>query len=102
MKTKDSDKITDILFNKTILDMDGYPEDKNALQPSEYLLFVKDTYYNGDLNNKLSLIIIDKNDGYVVNNNLKFNSLEVIDNKLIFYTMINSKRREIHYWFKKT
>ena len=102
MKTKDSDKITDILFNKTILDMDGYSEDKNTLQPSEYLLFVKDTYYDGDLNNKLSLVIISKNDGYVVNNNLKFNSLEIIDNKLIFYTMINSKRKEIHYWFKKT
>lgn len=54
MKTKDSYEITDLLFNKTILDMEGYSDDENVFQPSEYLLFVKDTHYEGDLNNKLN------------------------------------------------
>ena len=98
MKTKDSHEITDLLFNKTILDMEEYDED--GLQPSELMLFVKDTHYEGDLNNKLSLIIIDKNTGYVVNNNFKFNSLEIDGNKIIIYRMVNNKRKESYYWFK--
>jgi len=98
MKTKCSHEITDLLFNRTILDMEGYS--KGAIQPSEYIFFVKDTSYDGDLNNKLSLIIVDKDSGYVVNNNLKFNSLEVKDRKIIIYRMENNKRRESYYWFK--
>jgi len=100
MKTKDSYEITNLLFNKTILDMEGYSDNENDFQPSEYLFFVKDTHYEGDLNNKLSLIIICKEDGYVVNNNFKFNSLEVKDNKIIIYRMENNKRKESYYWFK--
>lgn len=100
MKTKDSYEITDLLFNKTVLDMEGYSNDENEFQPSEYLLFVKDTHYEGDLNNKLTLIIISKNDGYVVNNNFKFNSLEVNDRKIIIYRMENNKRKKTYFWFK--
>jgi hypothetical protein len=100
MKTKDSYEITDLLFNKTILDMEGYSNGENEFQPSEYIFFVKDTHYDGDLNNKLSLIIIDKDTGYVVNNNFKFNSLEVIDRKITIYRMENNKRKESYYWFK--
>jgi len=103
MKTKDSYEITDLLFNKTILDMEENSD--GEYQPSEYLLFVKDTFtsvyhYDGDLNNKLSLIIIDKNTGYVVNNDFKFNSLEVIDKKITIYRMEDNKRKESYYWFK--
>jgi len=100
MKTKDSYEITDLLFNKTILDMENYTDDENEFQPSEYILFVKDTHYEGDLNNKLSLIIIDKDTGYVVNNNFKFNSLEIVDRKITIYIIENNKRKEIYYWFK--
>jgi GTPase involved in cell partitioning and DNA repair len=84
------------LFNKTILDL---PESTNDLIPSEYLLFVKDTSYEDDLNNKLTLIIINKANGYVVNNNFKFNSIE-IDNKINIYTIINNKRQKSEYLFK--
>jgi hypothetical protein len=100
MKTKDSCEITDLLFNKTILDMEGYSDGENDFQPSEYLLFVKDTSYEGDLNNKLSLVIISKYNGYVVNNNFKFNSLEVDGRKIIIYRIENNKRKESYYWFK--
>jgi hypothetical protein len=100
MKTKDSYEITDLLFNKTILDMENYTDDENEFQPSEYILFVKDTHYEGDLNNKLSLIIIDKDTGYVVNNNFKFNSLEIVDRKITIYRIENNKRKESYYWFK--
>lgn len=100
MKTRDSYEITDLLFNKTILDMDDYGDKDAQLQPSEYLFFVKDTSYDGDLNNKLSLIIICKDNGYVVNNNFKFNSLEIKGNKIIIYSMENNKRKESYYWFK--
>ena len=97
MRVKKVYEITDLLFNKTVLDI----EDSENFQPSEYILFVKDTSYEGDLNNKLSLIIISKDDGYVVNNNFKFNSLEVIGNKIIIYRIENNKRKESYYWFKK-
>lgn len=101
LKTKDSYKITELLFNRTILDMERYSNDENVvLQPSEYLFFVKDTSYDGDLNNKLSLVIICKDDGYVVNNNIKFNSLEIMENKIIIYRIENNKRKESYYWFK--
>lgn len=100
MKTKDSGEITNLLFNKTILDMEEFSNDENEFQPSEYLFFVKDTSYDGELNNKLSLIIICKKNGYVVNNNFKFNSLEVKDNKITIYRMENNKRKESYYWFK--
>jgi len=99
MKTKDSYEITDLLFNKTILDMEGYSNGEDS-HPSEYIFFVKDTHYESDLNNKLSLIIIDKDTGYVVNNNFKFNSLEVVDRKIIIYRMVDNKRKESYYWFK--
>lgn len=95
MKLKNSEDITEKLFNKTILDMEK-PTD--SFYPSEYLFFVKDTSFDNDLNNKLSLIIVDKNNGYVVNNNLKFNSLEIIDNKIVIYSIINNKRNEYIYW----
>ena len=64
------------------------------------LTFIEATNNLNDLNNKLSLIIVDKDSGYVVNNNLKFNSLEVKDRKIIIYRMENNKRRESYYWFK--
>jgi hypothetical protein len=99
LKTKDSYEITDLFFNKTILDMEGYSNGEE-IQPSEYIFFVKDTYYDGDLNNKLSLIIIDKDTGYVVNNNFKFNSLEVLDRKITIYRIEDNKRKESYYWFK--
>jgi hypothetical protein len=100
MKVKDSYKITDLFFNKTILDLDPDLED-DSFEASEYLFFVKDTNYEGDLNNKLTLIIISKDDGYVVNNNLKFNSIELNNNKITIYIMVGNKRKEIYYWLKK-
>ena len=99
MKTKDSTEITDRLFNKTILDMEGYSDNINEFQPSQYLFFVKDIHYEGDLKNKLSLIIIAKDSGYVVNNNFKFNSMEFDDRKIIIYRIENNKRKESYYWF---
>lgn len=77
--------ITDVLFNNTILDME---HKKENFSPSEYLFYVKNSSYDGDLNNKLSLIIIDKNDGYVVNNNFKFNSIEIKEKQLIFIQLL--------------
>jgi hypothetical protein len=74
-------------------------DNEEEFQPSELLLFVKNTDYEGDLNNKLSLIIVDKNSGYVVNNKFKFNSLEINDRKIIIYRMQNNKRKESYYWF---
>lgn len=99
MKLKDSTDITEILYNKIVLDMNGEPNE-NWL-PSEYLLFVKDTSYDGDLNNKLSLIIIDAKNGYVVNNDFKFNSIEITDNKITIYRIEKNKRKEHNYWFKQ-
>jgi hypothetical protein len=100
MNTKDSQLITDLLFNKTILDLEQYGSDS-----SEYLFFVKDTNsvplggYE-DLNNKLTLIIVCKENGYVVNNNFKFNSLKIEDNKITIYRMVDNKRKESYYWLK--
>ena len=92
MKLKDSSDITKLLYNKTILDSDS--------QPSELLFFVKDTHYDGELDNKLSLIIVVKHSGYVVNNNFKFNSIEISDKKITIYRMEDNKRKESYYWFK--
>ena len=97
MKFKNADDITDIFFNKTITDM---PRPSSNFQPSEYLFFVKDTSYEGDLDNKMTLIIVDANDGYVVNNNFKFNSIEIDQQKIIIYYMVNNKRNMCNYWFK--
>ena len=95
MKIKNDIEITEVLFNKTILDMEF---DDDA---SEYLFYVKDTSsYETDLNNKLSLIIVDKNNGYVVNNDFKFNSIEIKERKIIIYVIVNNKRQEHIYWFK--
>jgi len=99
MKIKDSYDITDMFFNKTILDLDPNVTSVN-FSPSEYLFFVKDTSYDGDLNNKLTLIIIDKDTGYVVNNILKFNSILIENKKITIYVMVNNKRTERYYWFK--
>jgi hypothetical protein len=98
MKLKDSVSITDSLFNKTILDMCDYSD--NDFQPSELLFFVKDTRYDGDVNNKLSLIIVNKCNGYVVNNDFKFNSLEINDNEIIIYRMEGKNRTKSYYWIK--
>jgi hypothetical protein len=81
-KFKDSHEITKLLFEKTFLDV---PHEDSA---SEYMLFVKDmknTPNKVDDNNNLSLVIIDKNSGYVVNNDIPFNSLEMEDSSLKFY-----------------
>lgn len=110
MITKSSYEITNLLFNRVILDMEvpiyingpgpNGSYDVSSGQPSEYILFVKDnSYYNGDLNNKLSLIIIEKNTGYVVNNNFIFNSLEVNDRKITIYRQESNKLEEFHWWF---
>jgi len=100
MKLKDSSEITDLLYMKTIWDMEFCSDkEEDVLRPSELLLFVKDTHYEGDLHNKLSLIIVDKNSGYVVNNNFKFNSLGLDGRKITIYRMVNNKREESYYWF---
>ncbi len=97
---KDSFSITEVLLNKIILDL-NVDEDNGDLEPSEYLLFVKDTHYENDENhNNLSLVIICYGNGYVVNNGLRFNSMSVKDKELIFYYMANNKRKEIKYYLK--
>jgi hypothetical protein len=96
MKLKTDSEITKALFGITILDGDGnspYPT------PSEYWFFVKNT--NDDPKNKLSLIIVDKSSGYVVNNDLKFNSIEIVDDKISIYRIRDNKRLEMVYWIKK-
>jgi len=98
MKIKCDYKVGKFLYGKTFLDL---PEPKGNLIPGEYLLFVKDTSFDGDMNNKLSLIIIYKNNGYCVNNNFKFNSFEVKGNMISIYIIHNNKRREINYWIKQ-
>jgi hypothetical protein len=91
MKIKDSVDITSFILNKTFLDMDSKKNTDDAILPSEYIFYVKDTSYDGDLNNKLSLIIIDKKSGYCVNNNLKFNSFEIIDDVVTININVNIK-----------
>ncbi len=99
MKTKNSSEISEQLLNQTFWDLES-PTEK--FEPSELILFIKDTAYRGDVKNKLSLIIISQRDGYVVNNNFPFNSLEINERKYTFYYIApNEKRYEICYWLKK-
>jgi len=98
MKTKDDIEITNLLFNKLLKDLNT-DEVSEMCSISNYILFVKDMSFLGDdLNNKLALIKIHADTGYVVNNNFRFNSLEVIDNKYIFYYMSNNKRYNITFY----
>jgi hypothetical protein len=45
--------------------------------PSHYMLFVKDIHYLNEPHNNKTLIIVEKNSNYVVNNDLRFNKLVV-------------------------
>jgi hypothetical protein len=45
--------------------------------PSHYMLFVKDIHYLNEPHNNKTLIIVEKNSNYVVNNDLRFNKLIV-------------------------
>ena len=97
-KFKDSHEITKLLFGKTFSDT---PSEDSA---SEYMLFVKDmknTPFKVADNNNLSLIIVDKNNGYVVNNDIPFNSLEVEEGLLKFYSMKGNKRYSIDFYKKE-
>jgi hypothetical protein len=90
------------LYNNTFLDIPII--DKSVdWSPSEYLLFVKNTTYDNNIN-KLSLIIVSKTNGYVVNNDFKFNSMIVDGNKYTFYTVDETKttmRTKTEYWVKE-
>lgn len=96
MKLKTDSEITKALFGVTILDGD---ENSPYSTPSEYWFFVKNT--NDDPKNKLSLIIVDKSSGYVVNNDLKFNSIEIVGDKISIYRIRDNNRLEMVYWIKK-
>lgn len=95
MVIKSDFEITRTFFGKTILDGDL---NSPYSTPSEYWFFVKKTGH--DLENKFSLVIVDSQSGYVVNNDLRFNSIEIEDRKIKIYRMANGKRSELIYWFK--
>lgn len=97
MKLKNANDISKILFNKTIKDLEHDTDDFTA---SEYLFFVKDTSYDNDLNNKLSLIIVDKETGYVVNNDFKFKALKIKEKEITIYSYMGNKAIKIYYWLK--
>lgn len=42
----------------------------------------------------------DKSSGYVVNNDLKFNSIEIVGDKISIYRIRDNKRLEMVYWIK--
>ncbi len=93
MKYKNSYDITDVLKGRTFGDLSKYKEG-GGLESSNYKLFCKDTSYEDENNpNKLSLIIVSMPEEYVVNNNLKFNSLIVENNEYNFYYIHNDKRK---------
>ncbi len=96
MKTKDCILLTELFFNKVVWDL--IPDENH--EPSSLLFFFKDVSFEGDLENKIAMIIVDADDGYVVNNNFKINSIEINEKEKTIYRMINKKRQSSKYWFK--
>ncbi len=72
---KDADDIRELLKDKIFADCLS----SNTVEPSQILLFVKDTHYNNEPHNNKTLIIIDNESKYVVNNDVRFNKLVVTE-----------------------
>ena len=100
MKYKDVDEISHELFGEKFYD--EYVENKNEEIP--VIFFVKDNIFHPNLNkiNPLSLIIIeDDGFGTVINNDLHFNNLEIIDGDY-YFNIINEKHTNKKITFKYT
>ncbi len=98
MKIKDGTTINELICGKIFDDIIK----TDTLSPSKYKLYCKDTTYeNNVLTNHNSLIIICENDDYVVNNNLKFKTLEIIEKdnyiEYNFYSMMEGKKTNNRY-----
>ena len=91
-----SEMISDKVFDDIIIS-----DINSTLSASKILLFAKDIHYLNEPHNKISLIIIDGSN-YVINNDFRFNCLEVVNTEKYdeynFYSIYDNKRSKIQYF----
>jgi hypothetical protein len=75
IRIKDADEIRELIKDKIFADCLS----SDTMAPSHYLLFIKDTHYLNEPHNNKTLIIIENDTKYVVNNDMRFNKLEITE-----------------------
>lgn len=95
MIIRNIDAISDLLKDQIFYDIKL--EDDSSFIASDYVLYTKCMVNTPivDVANKFALIMIEKDTNYVVNNDLRYNSLEVNGDEFIFRVVNNNKPNKV-------
>ena len=96
-----ADQITKLTFGRVFLDLDPIEETESE-EANQYLIFVRDRLEHEEHYkfNKMSMVLVNGETGYVINNDIEFEHLHVEDDKFIFkrYNFMTKQHESIEFW----